>query len=158
MAVDPRYSSSEALAEGSGIASFTPKTPYLTVDGIIELYEGERFQGIVLIERANEPLGLALPGGFVDVGESVEQALVREMKEETTLDVTALKLLNIYSDPARDPRFHTASAVYICRASGIPKGEDDAKTAKVYTLDELPIEKLVFDHQQIVRDYLQQQV
>jgi 8-oxo-dGTP diphosphatase len=134
--------------------AFTPRTPYLTVDGIIELYEGERFRGIVLIERKNPPLGLALPGGFVDVGESVETALVREMKEETTLDVKIVRLLGVYSDPARDPRFHTASVVFVARAQGEPRGEDDAKEAKVYALDAIPFDALVFDHAQILRDYL----
>ena len=130
------------------------KTPYLSVDGIIELYEENIFQGIVLIERMNTPLGLAIPGGFVDIGESVEDAVVREMKEETDLDVTIVKLLNVYSDPKRDPRFHTASVVYICKAEGIPKGLDDAKEAIVYKKDEIPFDKLVFDHAQILKDYL----
>ncbi len=130
------------------------KTPHLSVDGIIELYEEGVFQGIVLIERLNAPLGLAIPGGFVDIGESVEDAVVREMKEETDLDVTIVKLLNVYSDPKRDPRFHTASVVYICKAEGIPKGLDDAKEAIVYKKDEIPFDKLVFDHAQILKDYL----
>lgn len=133
---------------------FLPKTPLLTVDGIIELYEEEKFQGIVLIERLNAPLGLALPGGFVDVGEKVEDALVREMKEETDLDVQISSLLNIYSDPSRDPRFHTASIVYICKAEGTPQGLDDAKEAIIYKKDEIPFDKLVFDHGKILRDYL----
>lgn len=134
--------------------AFTPKTPYLTTDGIIELYEENRFMGIVLIERKNDPQGLALPGGFVDVGESVEDALIREMKEETNLDVKITGLLGVYSDPKRDPRFHTASVVFIARAQGRPKGGDDAKEAKVYTLHEIPIDHLVFDHQSIVNNYL----
>lgn len=81
-------------------------------------------------------------------------ALVREMKEETTLDVTISYLQNIYSHPSRDSRMHTASAVYVCTASGIPKGEDDAKEARIYALDEIPLDSLVFDHALIVNDYL----
>ena len=135
--------------------AFIPKTPYLTTDGIIEIYDDKDiFQGIVLIERKNEPRGLALPGGFVDVGEKVEDALVREMKEETNLDVSISRVLGIYSDPARDPRFHTASVVYVAQAKGEPKGGDDAKEAKLYSLDAIPMDKLVFDHTKIVQDYL----
>ncbi len=134
--------------------AFDPKTPYLTTDAIIEMYNNDRFEGIVLIKRKNPPEGLALPGGFVDRGERVEDACKREMQEETGLEVTLTRLLGIYSDPARDPRLHTASAVYIAKARGKPKGGDDAKEAHVYRLDELPLEELVFDHAQIVRDYL----
>lgn len=130
------------------------QTPHVATDGIIEVYNDGHFQGIVLIERKNEPHGLALPGGFVDIGEKVEDACVREMKEETTLDVVPVRLLGVYSDPARDSRFHTVSCVYICQASGEPKGADDAKTAKVYRLEEIPLEKLVFDHEKIIRDYV----
>ncbi len=133
---------------------FTPKTPYLTTDGIIEIYHNETFEGIVLIERKYEPTGLALPGGFVDVGESVEDAFIREMKEETTLDVTIAYLLGIFSNPKRDMRFHTASAVFVGRATGVPKGEDDAKEAHIYPLEQIPLERLVFDHADIVRSYL----
>ncbi len=133
---------------------FQPKTPFLTTDGIIEVYDGDSFRGIVLIKRKNPPIGLALPGGFVDVGERVEDALVREMKEETNLDVQITLLLGVYSDPKRDPRFHTASVVYVARAKGIPKGGDDAKEAHIYPLDEIVFDKLVFDHAQILKDYL----
>ena len=137
--------------------AFIPTTPYLTTDGIVEIYDQEdNFLGIVLIQRKNEPLGLALPGGFVDVGESVEAAVVREMKEEISLDVEIQKLLGVYSDPTRDPRFHTASVVYVCKAYGEPLGADDAKKATLYTLSELPINKLVFDHKKILEDYLKE--
>ena len=135
--------------------AFTPKTPYLTTDGIVEIYDNdENFLGITLISRKNTPLGLAIPGGFVDIGESVETAVVREMKEEISLDVKILTLLGIYSDPSRDSRFHTASVTYICKAYGDPVGADDAKEAQVYKLDEIPLDKLVFDHKKIMLDYL----
>lgn len=135
---------------------FVPKTPYLTTDGIIELYDDDKFKGIVLIERKNDPKGLALPGGFVDVGESVEAALVREMQEETNLKVEISQLLGVYSNPKRDPRFHTASVVFIAMAQGTPIGGDDAKKAKVYTLENIPLDELVFDHRDILNDYLTQ--
>ncbi len=137
---------------------FTPKTPYLTTDGIIELYQEDTFKGIVLIERKNEPKGLALPGGFVDVGERVEEALIREMQEETNLEVEISSLLGVYSDPKRDPRFHTASVVFVAKAQGQPKGGDDAKMAKVYALEEIPMDQLVFDHRTILQEYLSQRI
>jgi 8-oxo-dGTP diphosphatase len=131
------------------------KTPFVATDGIVEIYDNkDTFQGIVLIQRKNTPIGLALPGGFVDIGESVEHALVREMKEEISLDVEIKQLLNIYSDPSRDQRFHCVSAVYICKAYGNPIGSDDAKEAFIYKLDEIPFEKLVFDHKKIIQDYI----
>lgn len=130
------------------------KTPYLAVDGIVEIYnDKDEFQGIVLIERLNPPKGLALPGGFVDIGEKVEDALIREMREELTLDVTIQSLLGVYSDPSRDRRFHCVSIVYICKAYRTPLGADDAKEAFIYDLDSLPLEKLVFDHHQILEEY-----
>lgn len=134
--------------------SWKPKTPYLTTDGIVEIHDEDNFLGIVLIQRKNEPLGLALPGGFVDVGESVEDAVVREMKEEISLDVTITKLFGVYSDPARDPRFHTTSVVYVCKANAMPIGADDAKEAIVVKLEDIELDKLVFDHDKILKDYL----
>jgi 8-oxo-dGTP diphosphatase len=131
------------------------KTPYLTVDGIIQLYdEKHNFRGIVLIERLNKPLGIALPGGFVDIGETVETALIREMKEETSLDVSIESLLGVYSDPKRDERFHTVSLTYVCKAYGEPLAQDDAKDVFVYKKDEIPLDKLVFDHKKIITDFL----
>ena len=130
------------------------QTPFLAVDGIVEIYNDVGvFEGIVLIERLNNPKGLALPGGFVDIGETVETAVVREMKEEISLDVTIKSLLGVYSNPTRDSRFHCVSIVYVCKAFGIPVGVDDAKEAFIYTLDAVPYEKLVFDHAKIIRDY-----
>ncbi|MDP3301495.1 MAG: NUDIX hydrolase [Sulfuricurvum sp.] len=130
------------------------QTPFLAVDGIVEIYnDAGAFEGIVLIERLNTPQGLALPGGFVDIGETVETAVVREMKEEISLDVTIKSLLGVYSDPKRDSRFHCVSIVYVCKAFGVPVGADDAKEAFVYALDNIPYERLVFDHAQIIRDY-----
>lgn len=131
-------------------------TPYLAVDGIVACYGSHNeFLGIALIERRNPPYGLALPGGFVDVGERVEAALVREMREEISLEVQITALLGIYSDPARDTRFHTASAVYICRAFGTPVAADDAKEAFLYQPEALPLERLCFDHGEILRDFLE---
>jgi len=121
------------------------KQPKITVDIIVEL-EGK---GIVLIERKNPPHGWAMPGGFVDDGESLEQAAVREAKEETSLDVKLVRQFHTYSEPLRDPRHHTISTVFIAKASGVPIAADDAKGVGVYTQVTLP--KLVFDHVTIFR-------
>lgn len=129
-----------------------PITPLLTADIIIELQNNNKTQ-IVLIERLNPPYGWAIPGGFVDKGESVESAAIREAKEETGLDVTLNCLLGCYSDPDRDPRFHTASLVYIASADGLPIAGDDAKTTRLFDIDLIDVE-LAFDHQQILQDYL----
>ena len=136
--------------------AFTPKTPYLTTDGIVEIYNSsEKLLGIVFIKRKYPPLGLALPGGFVEIGEKVEDACKREMKEEISLDVEIQELLGVYSDPKRDERFHTVSIVYVCRAYGTPKGADDAKEAMVVKLEDIQLDKLVFDHGKIVQDYIE---
>jgi 8-oxo-dGTP diphosphatase len=133
---------------------FEPKTPYLAVDGVVRLWEGERFKGIVLVERRYEPLGYALPGGFVEVGETVEKAVLREVKEETGLDAQIVKLLGVYSEPNRDPRFHVVSVVFVLDAYGEPKGGDDAKKAVVFPIEDLPFDKIVFDHARILKDFL----
>jgi len=122
--------------------------PFLTVDAIIE-FEG----GIVMIERTNPPLGFALPGGFVDYGETVEEAVKREVEEETNLQFLDFKLLGVYSDPGRDARFHTVSTVFYGKGRGKLKAASDAKNAKVYKPGSLP-EKIAFDHRKIIEDYL----
>jgi 8-oxo-dGTP diphosphatase len=124
------------------------RNPLLTVDIIIEMRAG----GVVLIERKNPPQGWALPGGFVDYGESVETAAVREAKEETCLDVQLIEQFHAYSDPSRDPRHHTVSIVFIATANGMPRGADDAKVARAFAEEEIP-GPLVFDHARILREY-----
>lgn len=125
-----------------------PRSPYLTVDIILEIDKG-----VVLIERKNEPHGWAIPGGFVDYGETVENAAKREAKEETNIDAANLFLFGVYSDPRRDPRFHTVSVVYVATARGVElRAGDDAKTAKIFTEETLP-DDIVFDHKKILKDY-----
>ena len=126
----------------------TPRNPVPTVDTIIELDTG----GIVLIRRKNPPPGWALPGGFIDYGESAEDAAVREALEETSLSVQLIELLHVYSDPIRDPRKHTIATVFIARASGTPRGTDDAAEAAVFYEHNLPA-PLAFDHAKILQDY-----
>lgn len=128
-----------------------PDTPLLTVDVIIELTDRPG-RPVVLIERANPPYGWALPGGFVDRGERLEAAAVREAREETSLLVKLKFLLGCYSAPDRDPRGHTVSAVYIGEAGGVPRAADDARHLEPFDPRELPA--LAFDHDLILRDYL----
>ncbi len=123
------------------------QNPVPTVDVIIET--GGR---IVLIRRKNPPPGWAIPGGFVDVGENIRDAAVREALEETGLHVTLTALLGVYSDPARDPRQHTISTVFVGTADGIPVGMDDAAEAARFTEGTLP-EPIAFDHAKILSDY-----
>ncbi len=124
-----------------------PKTPLLTVDIIIRYNDG-----IVLIERKNPPLGWALPGGFVDVGESLEDAARREAEEETALRVRLVEQFHAYSKPSRDPRFHTVSVVFVADGKGTLQGRDDAKNAMVFGGNKLP-SPIVFDHGKIIEDY-----
>jgi 8-oxo-dGTP diphosphatase len=128
-----------------------PRTPLLTVDIIIEMIDRPG-RPIVLIERRYPPHGWALPGGFVDVGERLEVAAVREAHEETLLDIRLKRLLGNYSDPSRDFRGHTVSAVYIAEAEGNPEAADDAKNLGIYDPADCP--ELAFDHAQIIADYL----
>jgi 8-oxo-dGTP diphosphatase len=132
---------------GSAVKHY--RNPFPTVDIIIEIQDG-----IVLIERMNPPYGWALPGGFVDYGESLEAAAIREAREETSLEVSGLRLLGCYSEPERDERMHTISTVYVAQGYGEPQAADDAAQLKIFKLTELP-EKLCFDHADILADYAQ---
>lgn len=129
------------------IMQYKSRNPLLTVDAIIEI-EG----GIILIKRKNPPPGWAIPGGFVDYGESLEDAACREAKEETGLDITLIRQFHTYSKPGRDPRHHTVSTIFIATASGTPVAADDAKDIGIFTKDSLP-KDIAFDHRQILEDY-----
>jgi len=146
----------------------TYRNPFPTVDIIIEMpldasgkmpvsdkaLPGHSGPGVVLIRRKNPPFGWALPGGFVDYGESLESAAIREAAEETSLQVSLLYQLGAYSDPARDPRHHTLSVVFVARATGVPKAADDAKDIGVFDQPSLP-RPLAFDHEKILQDYFE---
>ncbi len=125
-----------------------PRNPAPTVDIIIE-QQG----GIVLVERRNPPHGWALPGGFIDYGESAEDAAAREAEEETGLSLVDLRQFHVYSDPARDPRLHTITTVFIARGRGEPTGGDDAVSARVFDPAALP-QRMAFDHREIIMDYV----
>jgi len=124
------------------------RNPIPTVDIIIEIES----KGIVLIKRKNPPHGWALPGGFVDYGESLEEAAVREAKEETDLDVKLIEQFHTYSDPRRDPRHHSISTVYIAKAKGAPQAKDDAAETGIFNESNLP-DEIAFDHHSILKDY-----
>jgi len=126
----------------------TYKNPFPTVDIIIEMEN----KGIVLIRRKNPPVGWAIPGGFVDYGESLEDAAIREAREETGLDVILQRQMHTYSHPDRDPRHHAISTVFIASATGTPSAADDAVEVGVFTKETLP-SPLVFDHAEILGDY-----
>lgn len=128
-----------------------PITPLLAADALIELVDVPG-RPIVLIERKNPPYGWAIPGGFVDIGETVETTAVREALEEVSLQVTLRALLGIYSGPQRDPRGHTVTAIYIAEASGKPVAADDAMNVGIFTLEQLPA-PLAFDHAMVLEDY-----
>ncbi len=130
------------------------KNPIPTVDIIIEMEHSGGQPGIVLIKRKNPPYGWALPGGFVDYNESLEQAAKREAKEETSLDIQIVNQMFTYSDPERDPRFHTITTVYVARAKGTPEAKDDAVEIGVFSREEIDF-PLAFDHAKILEDYFQ---
>jgi ADP-ribose pyrophosphatase YjhB (NUDIX family) len=125
------------------------RNPVPTVDIIIE-FQG---QGLVLVERANPPHGWALPGGFVDYGESLETAAIREAREETGLTVTLLGQFHTYSDPRRDPRRHTITTVYVAQGFGVPQAATDARGLAIFAPEDLP-PVLAFDHSLILAEYL----
>jgi ADP-ribose pyrophosphatase YjhB (NUDIX family) len=130
------------------------RNPVPTVDLIIEIQREDGTEGIVLIKRKNPPHGWALPGGFVDYGETLEEAAVREAKEETSLDVQLQKQFHTYSDPDRDPRQHTISTVFVATAQGQPKAQDDAQEIGIFTRDQIDF-TLAFDHNRILEDYFE---
>jgi 8-oxo-dGTP diphosphatase len=140
---------SEEKCPRCGYVILRHRNPVPTVDIIIEYQD----QGLVLIERANPPPGWALPGGFVDYGESLEAAAVREAREETGLTVTLLGQFHTYSDPQRDPRQHTITTVYVAQGHGDPQAADDARRLAVFSPDRLP-QVLAFDHGLILSAYL----
>ncbi len=124
------------------------RNPVPTVDIIIETDSRE----VVLIKRKNPPYGWAIPGGFVDYGESLEDAAIREAREETNLDIKQLRQFHTYSDPNRDPRHHSISTVYIANAKGTPQAKDDALEIGIFNESNLP-EEIAFDHRSILKDY-----
>lgn len=130
--------------------------PFTTVDAIMEIAMpgSGGASGIVVIERSNPPFGLALPGGFVDYNESLEDACVREMKEETGLDISELRQFHTYSQPGRDPRFHTVCTVFLAKAKGKARAGDDAKGLKIIRPEEVEKLSFAFDHKKILQDYL----
>jgi 8-oxo-dGTP diphosphatase len=127
------------------------RNPTPTVDIVIEMID-RPYRPIVLIERLNPPYGWALPGGFIDYGESAETAAIREAKEETGLQIRLLEQFQVYSDPSRDPRQHTLSIVFLAAAKGTPVAQDDAKHLEIFEMWQLPT-NLCFDHDRILRDY-----
>ncbi len=128
------------------------RNPVPTVDVIIEIERENGERGIVLIERKNPPFGWALPGGFVEYGESLEEAAVREAGEETSLEIELVSQFHTYSDPARDPRQHAISTVFVARGRGKPRARDDAKNIGVFAQEEMTF-PLAFDHGKILADY-----
>jgi 8-oxo-dGTP diphosphatase len=131
------------------------KPPILTTTAIIEIYEGNVFKGIVLIERGKAPFGKAIPGGKVEYGETVENAIRREMMEEVNLELNDLRQFHVYSDPKRDFRHHSVEVAHIAKANQLPTAGDDAAKAFVVKLEDIPWTELAFDHALVLKDYLE---
>ena len=130
------------------------KPPILTTTAIIEVYDEGLFQGIVLIERGKAPFGKAIPGGKVEYGETVENAIRREMMEEVNLELNDLRQFHVYSDPSRDFRHHSVEVAHTAKASKAPVAGDDAAKAFVTRLEDIPWKELAFDHAQVLKDYM----
>lgn len=130
------------------------KPPILTTTAIIEVYDHEKFTGIVLIERGKAPFGKAIPGGKVEYGETVEHAVRREMLEEVNLELQDLKQFHVYSEPSRDFRHHSVEVTHIAKTFSLPAAGDDAAKVFVVKIDDIPWNELAFDHSQILHDYL----
>ncbi len=149
-----------ALAPFAGHANEQPvkqahKPPILTTTAIIEVYESNQFKGIVLIERGKAPFGKAIPGGKVEYGETVENAIRREMMEEVNLELNDLRQFHVYSDPARDFRHHSVEVAHVAKAYQSPTAGDDAAKAFIVKLEDIPWTELAFDHALVLKDYLE---
>lgn len=131
------------------------KPPILTTTAIIEIHEGDQFKGIVLIERGKAPFGKAIPGGKVEYGETVENAVRREMMEEVNLELNDLRQFHVYSDPKRDFRHHSVEVAHTAKAFQLPTAGDDAAKAFVVKLSDIPWDELAFDHAQVLKDYIE---
>jgi 8-oxo-dGTP diphosphatase len=148
------------LAPLAGYANEQPvkqahKPPILTTTAIIEIHEGSQFKGIVLIERGKAPFGKAIPGGKVEYGETVENAVRREMMEEVNLELNDLRQFHVYSDPTRDFRHHSVEVAHVAKAYQSPTAGDDAAKAFVVKLEDIPWTELAFDHALVLKDYLE---
>lgn len=131
------------------------KPPILTTTAIIEVFNENDFKGIVLIERGKAPFGKAIPGGKVEYGETVENAVRREMMEEVNLELHDLKQFHVYSEPTRDFRHHSVEVTHVAKAYSLPQAGDDAAQAFVVQIKDIPWNELAFDHAQILKDYLE---
>lgn len=145
---------SAPIAAPSTTTAAVHRPPILTTTAIIEVYKGSQFQGIILIERGKAPFGKALPGGKVEYGETVEQAVRREMLEEVGVELLDLKQFHVYSDPKRDFRHHSIEVTHVAKSNQQPQAGDDAAKAWIIPLDQIPWEEMAFDHAQILKDYL----